>query len=89
MMKAKSRKKGSLMKLWVLLEKVQHAVIKMPEAEEEMEIRAITCDSRKAEENSLFVCIQGNQADGHDYIEEAGRRGASCILVEKLVSGGC
>ena len=88
MMKAKSRKKGSFMKLWVLLEKVQHAVIKMPEAEEEMEIRAITCDSRKAEENSLFVCIQGNQADGHDYIEEAGRRGASCILVEKLVSGG-
>lgn len=88
MMKARSPKKGSLMKLCVLLEKIQHAVIKMPGSEEEMEIRGITCNSQKAEENSLFVCIQGSRSDGHEYIEEAGRRGASCVLVEKLVSGG-
>ena len=76
------------MKLSVLFKKIQHAVIQMPELEEEMEIRGITCNSQKAEEDSLFVCIQGSRADGHDYIEEACNLGASCILIEKLVSGG-
>ena len=76
------------MKLSVLFKRIQHAVIQMPELEEEMEIRGITCNSQKAEEDSLFVCIQGNRADGHDYIEEACNLGASCILIEKLVSGG-
>ena len=76
------------MKLSVLFKRIQHAVIQMPELEEEMEIRGITCNSQKAEEDSLFVCIQGSRADGHDYIEEACNLGASCILIEKLVSGG-
>ncbi len=58
------------MKLSVLFKRIQHAVIQMPELEEEME-RGITCNSQKAEEDSLFVCIQGSRADGHDYIEEA------------------
>ena len=47
------------MKLSVLFKRIQHAVIQMPELEEEMEIRGITCNSQKAEEDSLFVCIQG------------------------------
>ena len=76
------------MKLSVLFKRIQHAVIQMPELEEEMEIRGITCNSKKTEEDSLFVCIQGSRADGHDYIEEACNFGASCILIEKLVSGG-
>ena len=84
----KEPKKGSYMKLSVLLKKIQHAVIRMPGSGEEMEIREITCNSKKAEEDSLFVCIRGSQADGHDYIEEACNLGASCILVEKLVSAG-
>ena len=49
------------MKLSVLFKKIQHAVIQMPELEEEMEIRGITCNSQKAEEDSLFVCIQGSR----------------------------
>ena len=57
------------MKLSVLFKRIQHAVIQMPELEEEMEIRGITCNSQKAEEDSLFVCIQGSRADGHDYID--------------------
>lgn len=49
------------MKLSVLFKRIQHAVIQMPELEEEMEIRGITCNSQKAEEDSLFVCIQGSR----------------------------
>ena len=56
------------MKLSVLFKRIQHAVIQMPELEEEMEIRGITCNSKKTEEDSLFVCIQGIRAVGHDYI---------------------
>ena len=31
----------------------------------------------------MFVCIKGYQTDGHDYIEEAVRRGAVAIVVQQ------
>ena len=44
------------MKLSVLFKRIQHAVIQMPELEEEMEIRGITCNSQKAE-----VCLHSGK----------------------------
>lgn len=43
-------------------------------------IRTVVVDSRRAEEDSLFVALQGEKADGHDFIVEALRGGASCVL---------
>ena len=43
------------MKLSVLFKRIQQAVIQMPELEEEMEIRGITCNSKNAEDERLFV----------------------------------
>ena len=34
----------------------------------DMEISALEYDSRKVVPGSLFVCLTGFQADGHDYI---------------------
>ncbi len=36
---------------------------------------------------SLFVAIPGEKADGHDFIEEAFRRGASFALIQRDVNG--
>src|SRR6188474_3518405 len=44
-------------------------------------------DSRQVIPGSLFVAIPGENADGHDFIEEAFRRGASFALIQREVSG--
>jgi len=35
------------------------------------DIKDIVFDSRKAEQDTLFVCISGYQVDGHDYAIKA------------------
>ena len=37
----------------------------------EIEISEVCCDSRKAKEGALFVCISGSLQDGHEYAREA------------------
>ena len=47
-------------------------------------LRALCCDSRRAGENSLFVCIRGALSDGHRYILSAYEAGCRCFLVEYM-----
>ncbi|MGN0161257.1 MAG: UDP-N-acetylmuramoyl-tripeptide--D-alanyl-D-alanine ligase [Lachnospiraceae bacterium] len=53
------------------------------EDEKNMEVTAITTDSRKVSEGCLFVAIKGNKFDGHDFIESSYVYGALAVLVEK------
>ena len=48
----------------------------------EIEIEKICYDSRKAEKNSVFVCIVGFETDGHKYIDKALEQGAVAIVVQ-------
>ncbi|MEY2690981.1 MAG: hypothetical protein RLZ80_248, partial [Actinomycetota bacterium] len=43
-------------------------------------------DSRKASEGSFFLALQGENLDGHDFIENALNNGAVFALVSKEVS---
>ncbi len=43
----------------------------------------ITSDSRQVEKNSIFVAIKGQNNDGHNYIEEAIKKGATLIVIDK------
>ncbi|MDR1801922.1 MAG: UDP-N-acetylmuramoyl-L-alanyl-D-glutamate--2,6-diaminopimelate ligase [Lachnospiraceae bacterium] len=47
-----------------------------------IEIAALTSDSRKARESALFVCIRGHETDGHSYIKDVCEKGAAAILIE-------
>ncbi len=47
-------------------------------------ISSVTDDSRQVGEGTLFVAVNGEMQDGHDFIPDAVRRGASAILCEKL-----
>ena len=47
-------------------------------------VSRITTDSRKVIENSIFICVCGSSDDGHNYVEEAIRRGARVIVAEKV-----
>lgn len=50
----------------------------------DIDIENIAYDSRKVTTNTLFVAIKGYDVDGHDYIEEAMKKGATAILLENI-----
>ena len=50
----------------------------------DIDITKITFDSRNVEDNTLFIAIKGHNINGHDYIEESIKNGASVIICEKL-----
>ena len=47
-------------------------------------VESITFDSRNVTKNSLFVAVKGSKTDGHDYITDAVRSGATTIIGEVL-----
>ncbi len=46
----------------------------------DLDIEAITSDSRQVKSGYLFVALPGSQVDGHDYIEKALTAGASAVV---------
>lgn len=48
-----------------------------------VELRVLAYDVRAVEEGSLFFCIPGMRADGHDFAAEAVQRGAVALVVER------
>ncbi|MGB8476114.1 MAG: UDP-N-acetylmuramoyl-L-alanyl-D-glutamate--2,6-diaminopimelate ligase [Candidatus Acidiferrum sp.] len=48
----------------------------------EMEIRQVTCDSRKVQPRSLFFALHGAKTDGNAFVRDAVSRGAVAIVSE-------
>ncbi len=53
---------------------------------EDIDIKNICDDSREVTVGSLFVCIKGDNFDGHDFVSDAAERGAAAIIIERDVS---
>ncbi len=66
------------MRLSELLKNTEHVIYG-----EDVDISAITYDSRNVAPGSLFVAVRGFSTDGHDYIEKAISAGAAAILAEE------
>ena len=47
-------------------------------------ISSVAIDSRKVMAGGLFICLLGLTVDGHEYIDDVAKAGASAILVEKF-----
>ena len=45
----------------------------------------VAIDTRKLQPGDLFAAFKGEHVDGHDYLDEAARRGASAALVTRKV----
>lgn len=72
---------GGDMKLEKLIENLDANVV----GETDHEIFDITYNSKEVTKGSLFVCIRGENSDGHDFAKDAERNGAAAILCEKQV----
>jgi UDP-N-acetylmuramoyl-tripeptide--D-alanyl-D-alanine ligase len=46
-------------------------------------IKAISIDSRTIKPGEAFVALRGKNFDGHNYIPQAIKKGASCIIKQK------
>jgi UDP-N-acetylmuramoyl-L-alanyl-D-glutamate--2,6-diaminopimelate ligase len=51
-------------------------------------VSSVCYDSRQAGKGSLFVCIRGTHADGHDFIDDAVSRGAVAIVAQAGIPAG-
>jgi UDP-N-acetylmuramoyl-L-alanyl-D-glutamate--2,6-diaminopimelate ligase len=50
-----------------------------------VEIRELAYDAREVARGSLFFCIRGASADGHDFAADAVREGAAALVVERAL----
>ena len=50
---------------------------------DERELLRITADSREVDEKTVFFCIKGAKADGHDFAEQVIKNNAALVVGEK------
>ena len=48
-----------------------------------LKIKNIVIDSKKIKKGDLFIAIKGKKFDGHKFIDEAVKNGASAVIGEK------
>lgn len=53
------------------------------EGKEQLEIKGAVLDSRKVEQDFLFVATVGERVDGHSFIGQVYEKGALCVICEK------
>ena len=51
----------------------------------DIEIRGLSCDSRSVKKGYLFIAVSGNNHDGHNFIKQAVKKGASSVILERDV----
>ena len=64
------------MKIGEWLERLEYELI---QGSLEAEVDEVIYDSRKARENSVFVCICGSTRDSHSFIPEVLAAGCMCL----------
>ena len=60
--------------------------VKTQDVYEEGEVERVTDKDNENLKNSLFVCINGNQCDGHSLAENALKNGATAIITDRDLS---
>lgn len=51
----------------------------------DVDIKGVSYYSKLVYEDYVFVCISGYKTDGHNYIDEAVKRGAAAVIVEREI----
>ena len=51
--------------------------------DEQTRIKRVCIDSRKVKKGDLYIAIKGANFDGNDYLKQAYKKGAVCIIASK------
>jgi UDP-N-acetylmuramoyl-L-alanyl-D-glutamate--2,6-diaminopimelate ligase len=73
------------MKLGELLERVRPVET---EVDQKTEVTSLVYDSRRVDKGCVFFAIEGEQTDGHLFVEDAIHRGAMAIVSERQAPAG-
>ena len=65
-----------------LLDKLDYRLIK---GSLDTKVTDIFYDSRKVAPDTMFVCMVGSLSDGHEYIPDAVKKGASVVVMEREI----
>ena len=71
------------MKLSELMAGVDGVICQQNGLECGKEISIVTSDSRKVEPGALFICFEGEKADGHRFIDDALKKGAAAVVIQR------
>ena len=71
------------MKIQELLQGLEFEILS---GDTDTDILSIYNDSRKVTEHSLFFCITGANSDGHSYIPDVVKKGATCLIVSRDIA---
>ena len=71
------------MKLCDWLQRLSYELV---QGNTDMFVDEVIYDSRKARENSVFVCIKGSVRDSHDFIPDVLEKGCKILVVEQDVN---
>lgn len=70
----------TILKLNKLLKNLDYTILN---GDIDIDVSDIVYDSRKITEGCVFVCLSGSNVDGHDFAEDAAKKGACAIIAEK------
>lgn len=56
-------------------------------AEGKWEATSLSIDTRTLEQGALFIALKGDNGDGHDYVEDAIKKGAAVAMVGRVIEG--
>ena len=65
-----------------LKEVIKDIDISKIEGRQNIDVKGVACDSRKVKKGFIFAAIKGTRQDGHNFIKDAIKRGAACIITE-------
>ncbi len=68
--------------------RLEQVIAGAPPDARDLEITSLAYDTRRVSAGTLFFCVPGFTRDGHDFADEAIRRGANALVVERPLTSG-
>ena len=66
------------------LEELAAGCLEVPVGLRDLEVSALTCDSRRVRPGTVFVAVRGTSIDGHAFVEQAERAGAVAVVGDRI-----
>ena len=66
------------------VEELAAGCLAVPVGLRDLEVSALTCDSRRVGPGTMFVAVRGTSSDGHAFVEQAAQAGAVVVVGDRI-----